>query len=145
MIAELLGLAGIGAYLYYKYGDNDTLDEEYHKSSRDFYRTKKKYTEIDRVIFGKYISRPYDTEYFEFKCNSDVIPASNDLRQAIFMSSRHNPPIRLRASCSICDCKNGTYLHRWMVCCGSINDIRYKDELIYSIYGEYRKARILTE
>lgn len=145
MFAELLGLAGIGAYLYSKYVDKDAFKQKYQKTTREIARAKRKYREIDRVLFGKYISDPYDTEYFEFKCYSDIIPASNDLRKAIFMSSRCRPPVHLRASCSICDCEDGTYLHRWMICCGNINDVRYKDELIYAIYGEYQKARILTE
>lgn len=144
MLLELLGLAGIGAYLYSKYGENDNKSyKKYVNTSREF-RNKRHYKELDRVLFGKYISHPYDTEYFEFNCTTDKIPSSNEIRRAIYTSSRLNPPAYLRASCSICDCEDGTYQHRWMVCCADSNDMVFKDELIYAIYGEYLKERILT-
>ena len=145
MIIELLGLAGVGAYLYNKYGRKS------RKFIRD-YRTKfnrpelvrKGQKEVDRVLFGRYINDPYDTEYFEFNCTVDKIPASNDIRRAIYTVSRFNPPAHLRASCSICDCGDGSYQHRWMVCCATNEDMVFKGELIYAIYGEYLKGSILT-
>ena len=144
MIMELLGLVGIGAYLYGKYGDKDTFNKKYQRTTREIMRTKRRYKEIDRVLFGKYITNPYDTEYFEFNCITDRIPAANEIRKAIFMSSKCKS-VHLRASCSICDCENGTYLHRWMICCGDSDDVLYEQELIFAIYGEYQKERILVE
>lgn len=144
MILELLGLAGVGVYLYNKYGNKDEFKRKYQSNSREIIRAKRRYKEIDRVLFGKFITSPYDTEYFEFNCTTSRIPAANEIRQAVYVSSRCNPPAYLRASCSICDCEDGTYQHRWMVCCSSSNDMVCKDELIYAIYGEYLKERILT-
>ena len=117
MILELLGLAGVGVYLYNKYGNKDEFKRKYQSNSRDI---------------------------IEFNCTTSRIPAANEIRQAVYVSSRCNPPAYLRASCSICDCEDGTYQHRWMVCCNSSSDMVYKDELIYAIYGEYLKERILT-
>ena len=146
MIIELLGLAGIGAYLYNKYGQkNRSFTSNYQKTyTKDARSYKHQYKEIDRTLFGKYICSPYDTEYFEFNCTTSKIPASNEIRRAIFTASKCNPSAYLRASCSVCDCGDGTYQHRWMVCCASNNDMVFKDELIYAIYGEYLKERILT-
>ena len=146
MILELLGLIGIGSYLYGKYGsDIENFNDKYFKKpNKTIVRTRRKYPELDRVLFGKYISHPYDTECFEFNCIRDKVPASNDIRRAIFVSSKSTPRVMLRASCSICDCGDGTYQHRWMVCCANPEDIEYKDELVYAIHCEYLKERILT-
>lgn len=138
MILELLGLVGVSSYLYSKYV------KKHNTFRTKCINTYKQYKEINRVLFGKYIVSPYDTEYFEFNCTTDKIPAANKLRQAILFSARQNPPSQLRASCSICDCEDGTYQHRWMVCCAKASDMVFKNELIYAIYGEYLKERILT-
>ena len=146
MIIELLGLAGIGAYLYSKYGrKNHRFIRDYHTKGRNTMVRRKERKEIDRVLFGKYIVNPYNTEYFEFNCTVDKVPASNEIRRAIYAASRCNPPAQLRASCSVCDCGDGSYQHRWMVCCATIDDMVFKDELIYAIYGEYLKGSILTK
>ena len=58
MILELLGLAGVGVYLYNKYGNKDEFKRKYQSNSRDIIRAKRRYKEIDRVLFGKFISPP---------------------------------------------------------------------------------------
>ena len=141
MLLELLGLAGIGMYLYDKYVEDNKEHNNRTRVNRDY----KRYNEINRVLFGRYITSPYDTEYFEFNCITDKIPASNSIRQAIMVSARQNPPVQLRASCSICECGDGTFQHRWMVCCGNSRDIVFKRELVYAIYGEYLKGRVMTQ
>ena len=143
MIIELLGLVGIGTYLYSRYG-RKKYSFKYQKPYTKPINYRRRYKEIDRVLFGKYICSPYNTEYFEFNCTTSKIPSSNEIRQAIYAASRCNPPSNLRASCSICDCEDGSFQHRWMVCCASVDDIILKDKLVYAIYGEYLKARILT-
>ena len=138
MLLELLALFGAGAYAYGKLGDSGK-----NKIKRGFNKfvggtsTVRHLDEIDRVQFGTYIPSPCDTQYFEARWGDVVVPCANDLTKAIhMMKTKLNPPVRVRASCSICR-EGNSYVHRWMFCCDSPEAIDPMYSLMESVQTAY--------
>ena len=138
MLLELIALIGTGAYAYNKLGNRGK--KQIKRSFTKFVGGKsnmRNLEEVDRIQFGSYIPNPYDTQYFEVRWNDSIIPCANDLTKAVqMMKTQLTPPVRVRASCSICKEGSG-YVHRWMFCCDSMNAVDPMNVLIETVQNEY--------
>ena len=93
-------------------------------------------TEVDRVLFGAYISKPYDTQYLEMRWGNRFIPRANDLTRVINLVRKNTPSGRVRASCSIC--KEGRIdVHRWMFCCADHSTVKSMEKIIDGVIHAY--------
>lgn len=137
MWIELFALGCAGKWVYDRLGN-----KQKNKIRRNFKKyvggtsTMRKLDEIDRVLFGGYIINPADTQYFEVRWDNEIIPCANDLTKAIALSRRLNPPVRVRASCSICR-EGSMYVHRWMFCCADTGSMTTMDEIINCVQTAY--------
>lgn len=139
MLFELLALIGTGAYAYSKMGSKgkDKVKKSFSKFVSGGKGNMRHLEEVDRVQFGAYIPSPHDTQYFEVRWNDTIIPCANDITKAIqLMKTQLQPPVRVRASCSVCKEGNG-YVHRWMFCCDSAEAVGPMNMLMESVQSEY--------